>query len=290
MQITQAPVFRAPRHLQTTHRTAGMESQDFGSNDIDEENFTWGQLGKGLVGSVIGGTIVGAGGAFAGLTKTPRITYEAIKGVWSSKKLGPVLKTTVTPVLLAAGLAAPVFTTIGAVGWGMVEGFTEAAEKNPLEAGKRGVEIVKDMRGKFSHKIIDGIREAAAEEPSGPDDVWEIKIIEGLKGLAASTVGTAIGGVGIGVVTALNTPGVYIKMSKEMWKSDAALPLKVGGQVLMTAGAALAIPLGFVGGALYGLGMGAYNGYQEGFGKAVVETTKGVGDWHELCREVVNDD
>ena len=192
-------------------------------------------------------------------------------------------------MILAAGLAAPVLTAIGATGYGLFQGFTEGAEKNPIAAAKKGIETVKDMRGKVTHKIVDGIREAATEKPETDDDIYEIRVIEGVKGLAASTTSAVVGGVGIGATTALHLPGGYVKATSEMWGSEAALPLKVGGQLLATAAAVLAVPLGVVGGALFGLGMGAYKGYTDGFVEGNKETLEGIGDFHELAKEAIYD-
>jgi len=151
------------------------------------------------------------------------------------------------------------------------------------------MEVVKKMHGEFSKEIVEGIREAATEKPESEDDVYEIRVIEGVKGLAASATSAAVGAVGIGATTALHTPGGFVRATSEIWKSDAALPLKVGGQVLAGGAAVLAVPLGVVGGAVYGLGMGAYKGYTEGFVAGNKETLEGIGDYHEMAKEAIYD-
>ena len=83
--------------------------------------------------------------------------------------------------------------------------------------------------------------------------------------MATSATSAVVGSVGIGATTALHVPGGYLRAASEIWQSEAPAPLKVGGQLLATAGAVLAVPLGIAGGAVYGLGMGAYKGYTEGF-------------------------
>lgn len=95
------------------------------SKKIDEHDFSWLDLGKGVTGSVIAGGMEGVGGLVAGAVHSPRITYEAIKGTWKSKMLGPILKTTITPVILAAGLATPALTALAGLGYGMFEGFVK---------------------------------------------------------------------------------------------------------------------------------------------------------------------
>ena len=266
------------------------ETQYSDSNDFPEDEFSWGDLGKGIVGSVVGGAVVGVGGAVTGLIKTPRITYEAVKGVWKSEMLGLVLKATVTPVVLVAGLAAPVLTAIGATGYGLFQGFGEGAAKNPLAAAKKGVETVKEMNGKVTEAVVEGIREAATEKPESADDVYEIKVVEGVKGLATSATSAVVGGVGIGAATALHLPGGYVRATSEIWQSEAPAPLKVGGQLLATAAGVLAVPLGVAGGAIYGLGMGAYKGYTEGFVEGNKETLEGIGKFHDMAKEAIYED
>lgn len=145
------------------------------------------------------------------------------------------------------------------------------------------------MRGKVSHKIVEGIREAATEKPESEDDIYEIRVLEGVKGLAASTTSAVAGGLGIGATTALHLPGGYVKATSEIWGSDAAVPLKVGGQILATAAAVLAVPLGVVGGAIFGLGMGAYKGYTDGFVEGNKEVFEGIGDFHDMAKEAIYD-
>ena len=273
---------------------AGAPVTSFNNDDphkdgFDEKDFSWLDLGKGVVGSVLGGTIEGTGAALASLVKSPRITYEAIRGVWKSKMLGPVLKSTLTPVILAAGLATPVLATLAGVGYGMFEGFTEGSSKSPVAAVTKSIDTCKQMHGKFTKQIVEGIRDMATKEPTSPEEVYEIKVIEAGTGLVSSAISAGIDGVGIGATTLLHLPQGYLKISKELWKSDAALPLKVGGQFLATAGAALAVPLATVGGALYGLGIGAYHGYQQGLVESVKSAGHDVAKVHDALNEFVQD-
>jgi hypothetical protein len=258
-------------------------------NPIDKETFTWGQLGKGVIGSLIGGAIEGTGATLASCVKVPRIAFEAVRGTWKSQMLGPVLKATLTPVILAAGLATPVLAALAGTGYGMYEGFVAGAERNPLAAVGKSIDTCKQMHGKFTKQVVEGIRELAAKEPNSPEEVYEIKVVDGAKGLVASVASAAIDGVGIGGTALLHLPQAYGKVTKEIWKSDAALPLKVGGQFLATAGAVLAVPLGVVGGALYGLGKGAFNGYQHGLVEATKMAGQDVAKVHEQLNEFVED-
>jgi hypothetical protein len=139
--------------------------------EIDEKNFSWLDLGKGVVGSVIGGAIEGVGIGASSLVRAPQVTYETVKGVWKSNMLGPVLKTTLTPVVIAAGLAAPVFAALGGTLYGMFEGFKEGAEKNPLAAIPAGANTVKQFHTELAGKAVEFVREAAQQQPETPEQV-----------------------------------------------------------------------------------------------------------------------
>ena len=287
MQIQSNPIFnRTPRLPQV--QIQNDDKQPSPKKDFDEKDFSWLDLGKGLVCSVASGAIVGTGAALAGVVKAPRITFEAVKGVWKSKMLGPVLKATLTPVIIAAGVVAPVFVAIGGLGYGLFEGFVEGSSKNPLAAVTKSIDTCKQMHGKVTKEIVNGIRDMATKEPTSPEEVYEIKVIEAGQGLISSVASAAIDGVGVGGSVLVNTPKAYYNLSKELWKSEAALPLKVGGQVLATAGLVLAAPLGVVGGVLYGLGKGAYNGYTEGVLGGIKGAGQDVAEFHKMASKAVD--
>ena len=279
-QFTQQPVIRTTPQKPRTEMHA---------KKIDEENFSWLDLGKGVTGSVIAGGIEGVGGLVAGAVKSPRVTYEAIKGTWQSKMLGPILKTTITPVILAAGLATPALTALAGLGYGMFEGFVKGAEENPLAAGKQAVETCKKMHGTVTKEIIRSIQEAATKEPEKPEDVYEINMIEAGQGLLGAAAGATIDGLGVAGTVAWHIPSLYSRATQEIWKSDSALPLKVGGQFLASAGAVIAVPLGAVAGSLYGMGTGAYDGYQKGVGASVTEAFDDVQELHKTLDKIARD-
>ncbi len=282
MQVQSRPYLNVPKLTQDKKSPEGPKK------DFDEKDFSWLDLGKGVVGSVASGAIDGTGAALAGLIKSPRITFEAVRGVWKSKMLGPVLKSTLTPVIIAAGVVAPVFVAIGGLGYGLFEGFVEGSSKNPWAAVTKSVDTCKQMHGKVTRQVVEGIRDMATKEPNSPEDIYEIKVIEAGKGLVSSVASAAIDGVGVGGSVLINTPKAYYNVSKALWKSEAALPLKVGGQFLATAGLVLAAPLGAVGGLLYGLGKGAYNGYTDGLVGSVKSAGHDVAEFHKAASKAVD--
>ena len=193
----------------------------------------------------------------------------------------------VMPVV-AAGVVAPVFVAISGLGYGLFEGFVEGASKNPFAAVTKSIDTCKQMHGKYTKEIVNGIRDMATKEPTSPEEVYEIKVVEAGQGLISSVASAAIDGVGVGGSVLANTPKAYYSLSKSLWKSDAALPLKVGGQVLATAGLVLAAPLGVVGGVLYGLGKGAYNGYTEGVPGGIKGAGHDVSEFHKMASKAIS--
>ena len=260
------------------------------NKELDENNFSWLDLGKGIAGSVIGGAIEGAGIGASSLVRAPQVAFHTLKGVWQSKMLGPVLKSTLTPVIIAAGVTAPVFAALGGTLYGMFEGFKEGAEKNPLAAVPAAGNTIKQFHNELAGKAVEAVKELASKEPDSPEQVYEIKVIEAGKGLIGGAAAAAVVGAGVGASTLVNLPMGYVRASSEIWKSDVALPLKVGGQVLATGAAVLAVPLAAVGGALYGLGTGAYHGYSEGLVSSVTDAGKDVKKYHDAVVDVVYKD
>jgi hypothetical protein len=260
------------------------------NKELDEQNFSWLDLGKGIAGSVIGGAIEGVGIGASSVVRSPQVAYHALKGVWKSKMLGPVLKSTLTPVIIAAGVTAPVFAALGGTLYGMFEGFKEGAEKNPLAAVPAAGNTIKQFHNELAGKAVEAVQELASHEPDSPEQVYEIKVIEAGKGLIGGAAAAAIVGAGVGASTLVNLPMGYVRASNEIWKSDVALPLKVGGQLLATGAAVLAVPLAGVGGALYGLGTGAYHGYSDGVLASVSDAGKDVKKYHDAVSEVINKD
>lgn len=259
------------------------------NKELNEQDFSWTDLGKGLVGGVVGGAIEGVGIGASSLVRSPQVAFHTLKAVWKSKMLGPVLKSTLTPVVIAAGITAPVFAALGGTLYGMFEGFKEGAEKSPLAVPAAAANTIKQFHNELAGKAVEAVTELSQKEPDSVEEVYEIRVIEAGKGLIGGAAAAAVAGVGIGASTLVNVPGGYVKASSEIWKSDVALPLKVGGQVLATGAAVLAVPLAAVGGALYGLGTGAYHGYSKGILPAVGDAAKDVAKFHDgVCEAIYN--
>jgi len=282
---SKPPVFSSAPRVTAQNKPPDPNKDD--RKEINDEDFSWADLGKGLVGGVVGGAIEGVGIGASSLVRSPQVAYHTLKAVWKSKMLGPILKSTLTPVVIAAGITAPVFAALGGTLYGMFEGFKEGAEKSPLAVPAAAGNTIKQFHNELAGKAVEAVTELSQKEPESVEEVYEIRVIEAGKGLVGGAAAAAVAGVGIGASTLVNVPGAYVRASSEIWKSDAALPLKVGGQLLATGAAALAVPLATVGGALYGLGTGAYHGYSEGILPAVGDAAKDVKKYHDGVSEAI---
>lgn len=226
MQVQSNPIFTRPKLTLDKPR----QPEEPTKGGFDEKDFSWLDLGKGIVGSVAGGAIVGTGATVAGVIKAPRITFEAVRGLWKSKMLGPILKSTLTPVVIAAGVTAPVFVAIGGLGYGMFDGFVEGSSKNPWAAVTKSVDTCKQMHGKVTKQVVEGIRDMAAKEPNSPEEVYEIKVIEAGQGLLSSVASAAIDGVGVGASVLVNTPKAYFNPTRQILQALQGLKTGSSGQ------------------------------------------------------------
>jgi len=192
--------------------------------------------------------------------------------------------------VITAGLAAPVFAALGGTLFGMFEGFKEGAEKSPLAVPAAAGNTVREFHTKWAGQAVEAVQNLAAQEPQSSDQVYEIRLIEAGKGLIAGAAGAAVVGAGVAASSLVNLPGAYLRGNSEIWKSDAALPLKVGGTLLATGAAAVAVPFAAVGGALWGLGTGAYHGYKDGLLPAIGDAAKDVKTFHQGVSEAIHKD
>ena len=258
--------------------------------DLDPENFTWGDAGRGLLGAVSSAVIYGVGITADTLVRAPQALYHAEKGLIQTPLLGPVLKFTLAPLLLCGAIAAPVVAVLGGTGYGLYKGFVDAAEKGVLESAREAVRDLKEMHAKgLSAKLIEGIKELSTKPLPEGEEPYDISLGGGLKGLAAATAGAAIDGVGVGVVTLVQAPRAFYKLNKALWQSEAALPLKTIGSILSLPATPLAVGLSVVGGALYGMGVGAKDGYTEGLGEAVSNSGQAVLDYNSAVNKALQE-
>ncbi|MEW6282473.1 MAG: hypothetical protein AB1758_27945 [Candidatus Eremiobacterota bacterium] len=258
--------------------------------DDEKKDWTILQAAEGLTGAVLGAGIEGVGNTASSLVRLPEAVYQSYKALIKTEQIGPVLKTTIGLLLPAVAVATPVLVALGSIGFGLWRGFTEGVENGIGSAVSKSAEDVKTFHNELSGKLLDELRKYESEPLEPGEEPYDIKVVEGAKGLVGATAGAAIDGVGIGLVTLAQTPRGVVKAYKEIWKSDMGPVQKVTVSLLVPPAAVLAAPLGVVGGAIYGLAIGAKEGYTNGVGAAVSKSGEAVKDWLDTTNEALKDD
>ncbi len=257
--------------------------------DEDSKDWTIGQAVSGLAGAVVGAGIETVGNTASSLYRMPEALFQSYKALWNTEQIGPVLKTTIGLLLPAAAVATPVLVALGSAGYGLFHGFQEGVENGVGSAAKECAKDVKRFHNDLSGKLIDELRKYESEPLEPGEEPYDIKLIEGGKALVGGAAGAVIDGVGIGAVTLVQTPRGVVKAYKEIWNSDMGPVQKVTCSILVPPAAVLAAPLGVVGGAIYGLAIGAKEGYQNGLGASVEKTGEAVKDWWDTTNEALKD-
>lgn len=241
----------------------------------------WGDAAVGLVGAVAGGAIETVGNTIGSIGHAAVGTVEAYRSLWHTEAIGPVLKASIAALLPVATIAVPLLTAVGSAGFGMYRGFVEGVKGGIGGSIQAAGEDVKAFNRELAPKVREGIREFADAKPPEGEKPFDISPLGGVTGAVAGVGNAVVGGVGIGVSTLSQIPEAFVTANRAITKSDMSLPLKTVSHVLSAPLAVVAAPLGFVGGALFGLGAGAYHGYKDGFTDAFGKTGEYVVEYHK---------
>lgn len=244
--------------------------------DLDEKNFSWLDLGKGLAGAVVGAAVDGVAMTACSVPLAAKAIVNAEKALYKTELLGRTLKCVLAPVVALAGVASIPLVAVGSIGYGLFSGFVKGAEENPLAVVGKGVEDTKTFNKTVGKYVTEGLQELAEVPLPEGKEKYDIKIIEGVVGLASGTVTGVADGVSGLALSAAYGPKMVYQAEKELWKSDAALPLKVGGAVLLPLAYPLGVAAATIGGTVYGAGKGVKDGYTDGMGAALGNCGKDV--------------
>lgn len=241
----------------------------------------WGDAAIGLVGAAAGAAIEVVGNTAGSIYHSAVGTTEAYRSLWKTEAIGPWLKGSIAMLIPVATVAVPVLTAIGSAGVGLYRGFTEGIRNGLGGAVDASIKDVKSFNTELAVDARKGIRELADDKPGDGEEPFDISPVRGVTGALAGLGNTVVGGVGIGVSTLSQLPEAFLTANRAIAKSDMGLPLKTVSHAVSLPLAVVAAPLGFVGGALFGLGSGAYYGYKEGFGEAFTQTGGHVKQYHK---------
>ena len=241
----------------------------------------WGDAAMGLVAGAATGAVTGVGVGLSAVKHSAFGTVEAYKALWTNETIGPVLKTALGALLPVATVGVPVLAAVGGAAVGLYRGFVEGAT-NGLAAGlSKGFEDVASFDKDLATEARREIREFGNEKLGEGEERFDISPVSGVTAVAAGLGNTVVGAVGIGLSTASQIPEAFVTANKAIHQSDMGLPLKTVSHVMTAPLAAVAAPLGVVGGAIFGLGSGAYHGYNDGFVESFKETGGYIKQYHE---------
>lgn len=258
------------------------------SNSNDD--ITIGGLASGLA-SLVPDAFVSSAGAF-GVTAlhTPKALYDFYRGLVNTSEIGPRLKTMAGILALPLAMALPVLGAIGGALYGATIGTFDGAKNGVINSVANRVQDIRSYN-KFIGEGVTALGEAADEEkgrvPTHPP--YDVSFIKSGTGLLAGAAGAVVDGVGIAGATLKNWPkGVAKFYSKVYNDEDMGVPTKILLGTAGTVAAALA-PFGaVVGGAMYGLGSGAYDGYKEGVTGSVKNRISDVRKYNNALKSFVN--
>lgn len=257
--------------------------------EIDEHNFSWGDLGKGLVGAAIGGVIDGVTMTAATVPLAGKAIKNGYKALWNTPMLGKTLKWTIAPLVAIAGVASIPLSLIGGIGYGLVSGFTKAAEESPLAVPGKAIADTKEYYKHVGKYVTEGLQALGSAELPAGETPYNINIPEGLRGAATGLVtGTmdAVAGAGLGIWYG---PQLGWEAAKELGKSDTVLPLKVGGEALLLPVTGLGIVAAPIVGGVYGLGKGVHDGYKEGFVAGIKNAAHDIAEAQQKLHKAAKD-
>ena len=286
---------RMPVAQKATQQTAAKseESTTFSSGD----SIGWGDAAVGLVSGLAGGVVTGVGAGVSSIKHAIIGTGEAYKSLWTNETIGPVLKTAMGTLMPIATVGVPILSAIGGVGVGLYRGFVEGATEGFSAAMSQSFKDVNFFNDDLAVSARNEIRDFGEEKLGDGQERFDISPVRGAAAVVAGVANTAVGAVGIGLSTASQVPEAFVTANRAISASDMGLPLKTVSHAVSLPLAVVAAPLGVVGGALFGLGSGAYYGYTDGLVDSFKKTGEHIGDYHKavddglakMAEDLVND-
>jgi len=250
----------------------------------------WLDVGRGLVGAAATAAIEFVGNTVSSVPQAIELAVEGEVALAKNETIGPWLKSGIG--ILAATAAVPLAvaaTAVGSLGYGLFRGFSEGLENGVGAAIKAGVDDVEAFNNEIAAGARKGIRNFGNEKLSEGEERFDVSPLRAGVGIVAGLGTTVQGAAQFGVTTAKHIPNGFIQANKAIAQSDASTPLKLAGHVMTAPLAALALPLGFVGGGIVGLGMGVYEGYREGFTESFKEVNNLSNSYDKYATETMRE-
>lgn len=283
-QLPQMPVAaKAPE---------AQEKQTFSSDSVG-----WGDAAVGLITGAATGVVTGVGAGISSVKHSLLGTAEGYKALYKNETIGPWLKTAIGALMPVATVGVPVLSTVFGAAYGLYSGFVAGATEGFSAGMSQGFEDVSDFNKKLMPAVREGIRDFGDAKLGEGEEKFDISPIRAGEAIVAGLGNTVVGGVGIGLSTASQIPEAFVTANRAIHQSDLGLPLKTVSHAVSLPLAVLAAPIGVAGGALFGLGSGAYFGYQDGLVESFKKTGELVQEYHkavdqglaEMAEDLVKD-
>lgn len=288
MNITSSAL-RPQRQLAQKQAPVAAKAPEENISFSSDDSVGWGDAAVGLVSGIAGGVVTGVGAGISSIKHSIIGTGEAYKALWTNETIGPVLKTALGTLLPVATVGVPILSAIGGTAVGIYRGFVEGASEGLAAGLSASFKDVSDFNKELAPAARREIRDFGDAKLGEGEERFDISPVGGVKAVAAGLGNTVVGAAGIGASTISQIPEAFITGNRAIHASDMGLPLKTVSHVVSLPLAAVAAPLGVVGGALFGLGSGAYHGYNDGFVDSFKKTGEYVADYHKMIDEGLAD-
>lgn len=242
---------------------------------------------RALPASVAGAVLLGGGVAYHVGTKGYGIAKEAAKALIETPKIGRNLKVMTGALFpLAVAGAAVLAPCVGAL-VGLVGGFYLGAERGLDGAMKYGLHAV-DLAGAGAKDTKESLIEEQTATLGEGQKALEVEVGAAAKGVSGGVVNGALLAAGTSLVSAAYVLPAMVKGEAELWSSKSTpLPFKLVGTPLLPVGVAAAACLGPAVAGLWGLGCGAKDSYEKGYGESLQHTQKTMGKIHDFVHKAV---
>ena len=256
----------------------------------NDDNITFGGLASGLVSLVTDAFVSSAGALGVTARHTPKMLYNFYRGLVNTKEIGPKLKIMAGFLALPLAVALPFLGAIGGALYGATVGTFDGAKSGVINSVANRIEDIRSYN-KFAGTGVKQLGKIADEEKNKEPEhePYDVSFIKSGTGLLAGAAGSVVDGVGVAGVTLKNWPkGVAKFYSKVYHDEDMNVPTKILLGTVGAVAAALA-PFGAVlGGAMYGLGRGAYDGYKEGIVGSVKNRVNDLSKYNYAMKKLIN--
>jgi hypothetical protein len=245
-----------------------------------------------------GAVIVGVGNTCVVLARLPEAIWHTYGALWRTPRLGPVAKTTIglaaLPVeIVALPPVALLASTIFGLGYGFWKGFyikdgDDSFLMGPVNGIVDSAKLVYDFN-KAASSPFDWLRKVSTKPLKEGEKPFEIRIVDGLRGLASVALAAPFEALGLTAVVLRHWPRMVLETYRVIWRWPNGLielTFSIALSALAAPIAALIVPLTPVATLAFGTYDTCTEGYQTGIRSAFKNALTRIADLHKLIKDV----